>query len=170
MRATDILTGLTASRLREVLHYDPDTGRFVWRVQKSNVVKVGDDAGACDGEYLACWVDGRRYYLHRLAWLYMTGAWPLQVIDHIDGVKTHNAWGNLREASNADNQRNMGLKANNTSGRKGVYFERRRGKWRAQISEHGRTRMIGRYPTREEAYEAFCNEATRVHGEFARLT
>jgi hypothetical protein len=72
---------LTVTRLREVLHYDPITGIFTWLVSLSN--HVGKVAGSLDGTgRVRIRVDGREYGAHRLAWLYMTGNWPVNEIDH----------------------------------------------------------------------------------------
>lgn len=65
---------LTQKRLHDILHYDPQTGIFRWRSRKCN----GHVAGTrhdVRGD-LKVSIDDRRYLLHRLAWLWMTGAMP----------------------------------------------------------------------------------------------
>ena len=87
---------LTAARLRELLHYNPDDGLFRWRVAGPKRV-VGAPAGSRQRiGYIVIRVDGRLHYAHRLAWLHTTGAWPAASIDHIDGDKGNNRWVNLR--------------------------------------------------------------------------
>ncbi|MCK9994454.1 MAG: hypothetical protein Dbin4_02974, partial [Alphaproteobacteria bacterium] len=98
---------LTQSRLKELLHYDPDTGVFTRRVQTSSNARVGDVAGCLHPEgYRHIQIDGKRYAAHRLAWLYMTGEWPTNQLDHLNGVRDDNRWGNLREATHGQNQQN----------------------------------------------------------------
>lgn len=100
---------LTAARLRQLLRYDPTTGAFV-RLQDSfagefgnvKMASAGDIAGCLMANgYIAISVDGTAYLGHRLAWLHETGAWPEDLIDHRDGVRSNNRWLNLRPATQA---------------------------------------------------------------------
>jgi hypothetical protein len=160
---------VTAYRLRELLDYNQETGVFTQRLNRTGV-KAGAIAGTnhCMG-YRTIRLEGRDYLAHRLAWLYMTGAWPTHQIDHINGVKDDNCFANLREATHAENNRNTGRRSDNTSGFKGVIFDRRNGgRWRAYIQKNGRMRHIGGFDTPEEAHKAYCEAAREHHGEFAR--
>jgi hypothetical protein len=112
---------LTAARLRELLHYDPETGAWTRLVSTSNHrARVGDNAGGVTGTYVKIRVDVRQYPAHRLAWLYMTGAWPKHEIDHINGDRLDNRWCNLRPANDAEQARNKRTAVNNEAGYKGV--------------------------------------------------
>lgn len=97
---------------------------------------------------------------------FLTG-WPL--VDHVNGNGLDNRRANLRPATNAENMRNRRRYANNTSGFKGVTFDKAKGRWKAQIRLDGRRRYIGRYDTAEEAARAYDAAARELHGEFARL-
>lgn len=155
---------LTAERLREALHYDHETGVFTWRSRTSNRVKIGDIAGAIDlNGYRLIGVDGRLYKAHRLAWLYVYGRWPVKQIDHINGVCDDNRIENLREATDAENMQNQGIRANNRSGFPGVSWASQRGKWQATIQVNGKTRALGRFAAAEDVYAAYLKAKAEHH-------
>ena len=156
--------------LRELLDYDPDTGVFLWKISRSNRVKVGDVAGRTNNTgYKDISIDSRRYLQHRLAWLYETGAWPVAEIDHINGQKGDNRLANLREATRSENLYNRKKPPRNTSGLKGVCWRADRKKWFAQLRVNGNQINIGCYDTREEAYSAYLTVANQYHREFANF-
>jgi hypothetical protein len=160
---------LTQERLQKLLHYDPQTGEFRWRVRMRPNIQAGDLAGTrMRSDYWCIHLDGRNYRAHQLAWLYMKGEWGRPVIDHRDGNPLNNRWRNLRLASHANNAANRPRQYSNTSGFKGVTFDRRRGNWFAQITKQGRRYWIGRYATAQEAHEAYVTAARLLFGEFAR--
>jgi hypothetical protein len=160
---------LTQERLQKLLHYDPQTGEFRWRVRMRPNIQAGDLAGTrMRSDYWCIHLDGRNYRAHQLAWLYMKGEWGRPVIDHRDGNPLNNRWRNLRLASHANNAANRPRLCSNTSGFKGVTFDRRRGNWFAQITKQGRRYWIGRYATAQEAHEAYATAARLLFGEFAR--
>jgi hypothetical protein len=110
----------------------------------------------------------RLYLAHRLAFLWMTGKWPDEEVDHADGNPANNAWHNLRQASRSQNAMNTRLKGDNTSGYKGVIWERRRHYWYFEIIANGKRQIFPNYATAEEAHSARSEAARRLHGEFAR--
>jgi hypothetical protein len=147
-------TDLTAQRLRELLHYDPETGVFRWLVRPSNRVRVGSIAGSRGKHYIEIGVDGLNFFAHRLAWLYMLGAFPIDGIDHRDRDRYNNRWGNLRPATQKQNGENLSLRRDNSSGLRGVNWIPAKGKWRARIV-HNRTDIhLGMFQTKELALEA----------------
>lgn len=126
-------------KLKSVLRYDPETGLFTWLVRTSNRIKVGDVAGSIDAYgYRQIKVFGRIYKTHRLAFLYMTGSFPADQIDHINRIPDDNRWINLRAVSNAENQRNHGIQKNNTSGFMGVCRDKSCNSWRVTATHEGR--------------------------------
>jgi hypothetical protein len=95
---------LSAERLRELVHYDPETGVMTRRISLSNRTKVGDEIGRVnetDGYRYAC-VDGKSHAVHRLAWLYMTGRWPQFQVTHENDTHADNRWVNLKDRPKAD--------------------------------------------------------------------
>lgn len=161
---------LTAQELKEVLHYDKETGVFRWRHERrGGRIKPWTRAGAHDHRgYEVIWVKGKTRYAHRLAWLYMTGEWPNEQIDHINMQTSDNSWLNLRHADCRQNQWNVGLRVDNTSGIKGVYLQKSTGKWIAQIKENGRSHYLGTFKEIGAAADAVSDFRARHHGQFAR--
>ena len=150
---------LTAKRLREVLDYNQETGKF-----SRNGRPCGGDNGL---GYVQMMIDGKMYHGHRLAWFFVHGEWPIDQIDHINGVRNDNRMSNLREASQADNCGNVARHQDNKSGYKGVFQCRR--KWQAQVCRAGVKRHLGTFETPEAAHAAYCDAAKQVFGEFARI-
>lgn len=150
---------LTAERLRELIHYDPDTGIFTRKIDRGGH-KAGDIMGSSSHRgYKKIGVDKRRYFAHRLAWLYMYGEAPL-VIDHINGNTSDNRIANLRNIDQAGNlQNHTRMNRKNTSGFTGV--TKKRNKWAAQLSLNNKHVFIGAYATKEEARAAYI-EAKRI--------
>lgn len=156
---------LTVARLRELLRYDADTGRFTRLKSLKGGAKIGDVAGALESSngYWRIGVDGTLYYAHRLAWLHTHGVWPRHFIDHINGVRTDNRLLNLREADDSQNQQAQGLKANNSSGVRGVYWHKQRQRWHAEIMVGQKKRSLGLYDTLEEAAVARAAAQAALH-------
>ena len=113
-------------------------------------------------------VDKREYLEHRLAWFYVNGTWPKQV-DHRNNVKSDNRISNLRETTSSQNNMNRKKNGRNRSGRKGVTERKRSRNWEAQIAVDGKDVYLGKFPSLEEAANAYNAAALKYHGEFARL-
>lgn len=164
--------GLTAEYLRSVLDYDHLTGVFRWRARSDvrilawNTRWAGKVAGSSLNGYRIIKINGVTYYAHRLAFIYMTGRIPIEV-DHKNRKRSDNWWKNLREATVSQNGYNKPKLSCNVSGLKGVYFKSQRQKWISRISADKRRIHLGCFDTREAAYEAYCEAAHRLHGEFA---
>lgn len=150
-------------RLRELLDYDVETGRFVWR-QANKRVKAGTVAGyvGSDG-YVRIRASGTRFLAHRLAWFYVHGTWPAGEIDHINGDRSDNRIANLRDATTSINQQNQrqARTNNRSSGLLGV--TRKRSKWQAQIETNGRNVFLGCYSTKEDAHLAYLKAKRERH-------
>jgi hypothetical protein len=126
-----------------ILNYDPNTGEFTWKVNRPPRGKAGDVAGYNNGSgYQKISIDGKRYYSHRLAFLWMTGKFPAKVVDHINGNRLDNRWENLRSVTQKENTANTTIS-------KGV--RRRYGNWQARFAD----KHIGTFPTKEQAVQAY---------------
>ena len=91
---------LNADEARELLDYDPATGVLRWKRNMTPRARAGKEAGVIQmGRYRRGGIRGRYYMSHRLAWLIVTGEWPTQEIDHINGACADNRWSNLRRSS-----------------------------------------------------------------------
>lgn len=88
-------------------------------------------------------------------------------VDHINGRKTDNRRCNLRVVSDAENQRNVGMVGNNTSGCKGVSLYKRDGTWEAHCGLGGKKYTAGRYACKLEAFMVAARLRMRLHGAFA---
>jgi hypothetical protein len=96
----------------------------------------------------------------------LTG-WPL--VDHVNGNGLDNRRANLRPATFAENARNRRRPKNNTSGFKGVSWNRRQGQWQSYITADGKRRHLGFHGTAETAALAYDVAARELHGAFAYL-
>jgi hypothetical protein len=104
-------------------------------------------------------------YMHRLLLNAPRGV----EVDHIDRETLNNRRSNLRLASHSENKWNTAARKNNTSGYKGVHYEKRRGHYIALAYRHGKRHYFGSFATAEEAYAAYCQKVKKLHGEFARV-
>lgn len=162
---------LSLSRLREVIKYDPSSGDFTWIARPSKRVQIGDVAGSVDQQegYVRIRIDGILYHAHRLAWLYMTGSWPMPDAEHKNMNRADNKWDNLREASRSQNMGNGKARITNKSGFKGVWWDSARRKWGAGITVAYKKLALGRFSSSIEAARAYDEAALKHFGEFARL-
>lgn len=157
---------LTHERLCELLHYEPDTGVFTWRMA-SSVARPGDRAGGGHSlGYRAIGLDYKKYLEHVLAWFYMTGTWPTADVDHKNADKQDNRWANLRLATRSQNGHNKLPQRRNKTGVKGV--NRHGNKFRARINVGGQYIDLGVFSTLEAATAARRDAEDKMVGEFNR--
>jgi len=136
------------------VHYDPETGEFTWNIGGRKKVAYAR-AGSLDGKgYWRIMIDGVDYRAHRLAWLYMTGRWPVQEVDHKNRNRTDNRWANLREATAGEQRQNQGLRSDATSGFRGVTYLPAKNKWLARIAMNRRRKHLGLHDTVVDAVAA----------------
>lgn len=147
---------LTHELLRRLVRYDESSGAFT----RSNGAPA--EGAARNHGYRVMSVNGRPYLLHRLAWFYVTGAWPVAHIDHINGDKLDNRFSNLRQVTiKLNNQNIRKARSNSKSGMLGAFPAG--GRWRAQIKSGGKSVPLGIFDTPREAHEAYLEAKRRVH-------
>lgn len=158
--------------IAESFDYDQDTGELSWKatpwVPSHRVGAFPTVTTACG--YLTVKIAGKTLPAHRVAYVLMTGGFPPngQVIDHINGNKTDNRWCNLRACTRAQNGQNaLGLVPNNSSGFRGVYWDKRFSKWKANIRAFGKRYSLGSFDNKEDAIAARLEASARLHGPFA---
>jgi len=160
---------LTVERLKELLTYDPETGKFRWRVNRGRTAKAGDIAGnPAGGNYIQIKIDGRSLQAGRLAFLYMTGKYPEHEVDHKNLDRQDDRWANLREATPQQNCRNRSTRRDNLLGVKGV--KACKNKYRAMIQINGKRKHLGYFATIADAAIAYATAANNHFGEFARTS
>jgi hypothetical protein len=126
---------LTQDYIKKLFKYNPETGDLLWRIQKGTQGIIGNVTGCTDDRgRILIKINSKRYYAHRLVFLYHHGYFPEYEIDHIDRNPSNNRISNLREVSHICNMRNAKRDRTNTSGITGVYQVKGDGKWRAAIT------------------------------------
>lgn len=155
---------LTQAYLKENLHYDPNTGKFIWLKNRRGGARAGDVAGTTNFRgYRVININGHLYRAHRLAWFYVYGKWPEDQLDHIDGNKVNNCLINLRECTNAENHQNMPSIKGGTSKYTGVSWYKKGKKWRANICLNNKQKNLGFFDNEEDAYAAYCKAKAEIH-------
>lgn len=167
--------------IKDYLHYDPETGIFTW-IKKSNKRgkdRTGNRAGSIrkkhDDYYLreigisVPGVKKSTFKEHQLVYLIMVGPIPKGFeIDHKNGNSLDNRWSNIRLSDKTQNMGNQGLRKNNKSGYKGVYFSTHHGKYQAVLLHSGKRYNLGRYHDPYLASLTYTKKAKELLGEFYR--
>lgn len=155
---------ITSDDVRQIFYYE--NGNLHWKENRGCRIKKGMKAGSLDRKgYRQVNVNKKVYKLHRLIYLYHHNHIP-KILDHIDGDKLNNKIENLRAASPSESQCNRGLQKNNSSGIKGVYWDKNRKKWEAYCQYQRKKKTLGRYNTKEEAELVAKSYRKIMHGEF----
>jgi hypothetical protein len=158
----------TQAVLRRFFSYDQQSGLLRWRVPRGRST-VGDEAGSPNKDgYKTVGLNGKNYKVHRIIWKLVTGNAPAEQIDHVDLDRANNRWINLREATCCENKQNSRTSASNSSGVKGVSYNKSERKWEAYIMAERRFVFLGRFKTLEKATSAVADVRVKMHGDFAR--
>jgi len=109
--------------------------------------------------------DGTTIFMHRQ--IAERAGILARCIDHIDRNGLNNCRSNLRPATQSQNIANGGMWRSNTSGFRGVVYDKSRRLWKAQLKHRKHTEYLGRFSTPEEAASAYNARARELFGEFA---
>ena len=168
-------TYITPELLRQLLRYDPDSGRLIWKArdmrfcatEKSckawNTKFAGKEAGCHDGYgYIKLAVFEKKIQAHRAVWAIVHGVWPTMV-DHINHNGMDNRIANLRDVGDPENSKNKEILRTNTSGVTGVYWDKLTRKWRAKIYVSRKCIHLGLFENIDDAILA-RKDAELIYG------
>lgn len=149
--------------------FDYQDGQLIWKNPCArSKAKAGQRAGTLTPKgYRQVGVDWRLHMEHRLVFLWHHGYSPTQ-IDHINQDRSDNRIENLRAATPAQNSANTALRANNTSGMRGVRWDSLRKKWKVDVHANGRSVFSARFDDVELAELVSIEARNKYHGGFAR--
>jgi hypothetical protein len=149
--------------------FDYVDGQLIWKVDRRSRKVKGTIAGWNNNlNYKSVCVGSKQYKIHQLVWILHNGDIPKdKIIDHINGNPNDNRIGNLRLATMSENQYNSKIRKDNKSGIKGVHWDKKSNKWKAQLVIKGKKTGLGYYVDLELA-ELVINEARdKFHGNFS---
>lgn len=172
----------TPEQLRELLRYDPETGKLYWKERPEGMFSThrsfrtwntrfgGEEAFTATSTqgYKVGSVFDSLLRAHRVAWAIFYGEWPSDQVDHLNSNRSDNRIINLRGADSYQNRRNSGKRWNNTSGYKGVMWNKQKRKWQAEIKAGSIRKHLGFFENPKDGYAAYCRAADKIHGEFAQ--
>jgi hypothetical protein len=138
---------LTQEALKHILDYNPDTGLFVWKNPTGGRAKRNAIAGKTNSHgYRSIKINKKDYLAHRLAWFYVHGKWPANIIDHINGDKVDNRISNIRDTS---------LSVNNLNRKYAKGFSVVRKKFQAKMANGSKTIYLGSFDSADAAQLAY---------------
>lgn len=156
-----IKNGPSLEALRKAYAYDPKSGVFT-RARDYGRFKKGEIGGRVNDGRVEINVVDRRYLAHRLAWLYMTGEWPVDTIDHIDRNPLNNRWDNLRMVTQSEQGMNKGpLREGKLTGT--YKLKKRTNLWRAYIKVNRKEYHLGYFKSEQAAHEAYLIAKSKLH-------
>lgn len=154
---------MNIEEIRQLIHYDPYTGKFFWKRSNHSKQVIGQELGSLNTiGYYTLSLNKHIYYAHRVAWALVMGEWPKGVIDHINGNKADNSFWNLRDTTYRINQENRTKAQANSSSKLLGAFKYKNG-FRSQIKVKGQLHYLGVFPTAEEAHQAYISAKQKLH-------
>lgn len=161
---------MTKELLQELFYYKD--GFLFNKVKRSSNAMPNTMAGTLpkNSDYRRVSISNKIYLEHRIIWIYFNGLIPKGMfIDHINQNKKDNSIENLRLCTRSENQYNRGAYKNNTSGFKGVSFNKALNKYSAQMRVNDVKKHLGYFDSSELAKQAYDSMAIDIQGQFATL-
>lgn len=157
---------ITQEELKEYLHYNKETGVMFRNTDTPKLNPLFPLGSVATNKYLLINFKGKRYRAHRLAWLYVYGAFPCGQIDHINGNRIDNKISNLRDVSRGENSKNKKIYKSNSSGVSGISWDKRSRKWSVNI----KNKSIGSYSCKLDAVATVirCRKELNFHANHGR--
>lgn len=161
-----------STEIIDVFKYDHESGlvSYAYQYLNSGIPIQKDVAGWINhAGYVRLSVAKKEVFAHRFAYRVMTGhdVPKGKEIDHINGIRSDNRWCNLRLVDRTRNNMNAKVQVNNSCGIKGVYFDKRRELWVAEIKANHKKHFLGRFATMQEAAEARAKAESELFGEYS---
>jgi len=152
---------LSYDEVRALFSYDALSGSLRWVFSLNPRGPVGAEAGyvyhstRCK-HYKSRYVKihCESYSVHRIIWLWFYGEWPAKEIDHIDGNGLNNRIKNIRDVIHSENQKNLSIPINNTSGVIGVSWHKLNERWIANIKVKSKSIGLGSFVNKSDAIKA----------------
>jgi len=177
------MSDLTFDYVTSILKYDPQTGYLIWKKRPidhfpdARAFKIWNTRWAnkpagnkTKHKGIQIRINKKNYIAHRIVWLLAYESYPIDDIDHIDNNPNNNRLSNLRLASKSENQWNTRKHKNNTSGFKGVYFDRRSNRWVSKIMINNKNVYLGSFKSADDAHNAYKKASLSMHGRFSNFT
>ena len=159
---------LCTEYVRGLFNYNPLTG-FLTHKERFGVI-TGERAGYINSGYRSVKINQIAYLEHRIIWLYVTGEWPLNEVDHKNLNKQDNSWNNLRQSSRKQNSFNGPTRKRKYGSLKGAFYHKNYKRWQSAIGIDNKIIYLGWFDSEIDAHDAYCEAALKYCGEFARIS
>lgn len=155
---------ITTEYLKE--HFIYKNGQLIRIKKVSNASKLNHPIGKLNNcGYLEARIGHKLYRVHRLIWLWHGYKLP-KLLDHENCIRTDNRIENLRPANRAQNEYNKPKRKDNTSGYRGVYWNKQSNKWRVRLKIDGKHTDFGQFNDIELAGLVAKEARSKFHGSF----
>jgi len=144
---------LTQERVKEIFDYNPISGDLIRTKLIGSKSKLGPIRTLVLGRYYQVGIDAKKYYVHRIIWLWIFGYLPDE-IDHLNHRGTDNRIVNLRDANHRENVTNQAMSKSNKSGVTGVHYRKDREMWEAYIKFKYVKKNLGLFKCKQDAITA----------------